>query len=214
MPLLSSLISSQLLGCCTAFEVGDGAERGCPAFFLGAREHEHTSALVHPYAIHTAVITGSTMTELDVLPCEPQTIQGCGAGNSVQHPWRSSTSTIMTLVSIVSVLLVRGSSSTASASATPAAPAGVGGSRGHCWSSGGSCSKGIEDFAGWWLGSKRQLTSRSSGRRTATASATDESGRSRESRVGGVLAGGPVDTDCDDYGECTAEDHEYQSRHV
>lgn len=153
--------------------------------------------------------TSSTMTEWGAPPCEALTIQGCGAGNSLQHRWRSRSS-IMTLASIVSVLLICGSSSTAIASAT-AAPAGAGEGRGHCRSSGGSCSKRIDGFAGWWRGSKRQSTSRSSARSTTRASATEESGRPRESIVGGVPAGGPVDTDCadGDCGECTAGDYKH-----
>lgn len=109
---------------------------------------------------------------------------------------------IMTLVSMIFVLLVRGASSAAIASATTAAPAGAGGGRSHCRSRHGSCSKKIAGFAGWRRGSKRQSTSRRRDRSTTTASATEESGRSRESNMGGVFSGGLAHTDYCAHGEC------------
>lgn len=189
---------------------GGRLSRGCPAFFLSTAQSSSSStqqqtqrhstatantvtqlAAVHHAQTHT-MVTGSTMA--GEVPCEPLAMQGCGAGKSLQYRWRSA-SMIMPLVSMIFVLLVRGSSSRAIASATTAPPAGAGGGRSHCKSSGGSCSKKIGEFAGWRRGSKWQSTSRSSDKSTTT-SATEESGRSRESNAGGVLAGGLADTDC------------------
>lgn len=157
---------------------------------------------MHPRATRI-MISGATMTPLEMR--EPTTIQSCGAGNSLQHRWRS-TSLSMTLVSIISVLLVRRSTSTAVASATAAAPAGAGRGRGHCRSSSGSCSQMFDEFAGWRRGLKRQFTSKSSGRSTTTES--QKSGRSRERSEECVVADGPaVDPDCanGNCGECLAD---------